>query len=63
MIGSEKFKMVKELSNLGMNMSQISKKMRMDYRTVQRYISMKDEEYESTCERRYQELSITVIAY
>ena len=47
MIGSEKFKMVKELSNLGMNMTQISKKMRMDYRTVQRYMSMTDEEYES----------------
>ena len=47
MIGSEKFKMVKELSSLGMNMTQISKKMRMDYRTVQRYISMTDEEYES----------------
>ena len=47
MIGSEKFKMVKELSGLGLNTTQISKKMQMDYRTVQRYMSMTDDEYES----------------
>ena len=47
MIGSEKFKIVKELSGLGMSMTHISKKMRMDYRTIQCYISMTEEEYES----------------
>lgn len=39
--------MVKELSSLGLTSTQISKKMRIDYRTVQRYMSMTDEEYKS----------------